>query len=323
MDFTYSGKAYIRKGFHYPTLADYITDKKVQLTLPLTVPVWATAGEAEMIPQLSEKVKENPYLRRASFNEGLRNLYKNFSSISPVSYEDNPQLYEICLFATETLTQQKPLVFVYDCGKLIHYLYNAFATDYQDKVFIHLSQQFFKESGMLTPEELCYLVGHELGHAQCHHSTLAMELQNDTSDQEYSADRAGLMVTTAWIRKHDPHCTMAAAARQAAVYGASSLHKLTVALRNGPGKTNWSEYDYAPARKHVDRIFDGASKLVASNRSHPHDQHRIMAMVLFGRSQLFYRCMGVEDLTPYPNLLDDEMLHDLMGYHLNREASTL
>ena len=172
---------------------------------------------------------------------------------------------------------------------------------------------------MLRPEELCWLAGHELGHSQCHHSTMKLELQKYSSDREYSADRAGLIAAASWIRKEHPDYDMKQVAKLAVLYGATVLHKLDLGYQKGPGNNNWNEYDYVPAEKIIDRIFEGASKLTVTEGSHPEDRRRIMAMSHFSKSQLFYRCLGIADLSPYHNLLDDETLQDVMGYHLKRQ----
>ena len=95
--------------------------------------------------------------------------------------------------------------------------------------------------------------------------------------------------------------------------------KMGIAATNGRNKTDWSTaFDYDKTREYLERIFDGASKLTVSTRSHPHTRHRIMAMVNFSQSQLFYRCLGL-DPSQYQGLLTDKQLQTMMAYQLKSE----
>lgn len=313
MNFEYKGKTWLRKGFTFPGMYDYFETIKEKLTMPLEIPVYATAGEADRIRQLSEERKANLYLGRAAVNQTIRNYEKQFSDIHGVSYSGNPFLYKICLFASQKLTGMTPMVFLYT-AKDPGYRYNAFAVDYQEKNWIYVSNQFFVEQSMLKEEELCYLIGHELGHAQCHHSTITKVHGEHSSDMEYSADRAGMIVCALWIRENHPEYTMDRVAHDAVLYGAASMQKIVNAFLE-EGKCNWEAFDYDMIEKALDDIFRDASKLSASSGTHPHTRHRIMAMVHFSQSQLFYRCLN-EDPDNYKNLYSDQQLQNIMSYQL-------
>lgn len=314
MDFEYRGKTWLRSGFRFPGLLEYIEKTKKELSEPLQVPMYATAGEAAYIHAISEKAATDPYLKRTEFNQIVRNLNKRYSDVHAVGYRENQKLYHICLFVTEKMANTVPMIFLYttnDSG----YIYNASALDHRDKVWIYISSQFFSEHGMLKDEELCYLLGHELGHAQCHHSTLTGVHDWGSSDMEYSADRAGLIACAQWIRKNDPACPMGQVAEQSVLYAASLLQKIASAGTAEKGTINWAEFDYDSIQDAIHDIFKGASKMTASISTHPHTRHRIMAMVHFSQSQLFYRCLG-EDPDQYKNLLSDQHLQNIMQYQL-------
>lgn len=313
MEFEYQGKFWTRKGFRFQSLAEYIRQTRQKLSQPLSVPPYATAGEEKRIRKLSEKTAQNPYLNRAAVNEQIRRNNQAFSEVRSISYDAHPVLYEVCMLATRTLMDTDPLISMYTTDHP-GLQYNAFATDYQDKVWIYVSSQFFREHGMLTEEEMCFLVGHELGHAQCHHSTLSVNVA-DTSDDEYSADRAGMIACGRWILTHEPGCTPDRAARQALLCGAAVLEKLNVGLANGPDNTDWTAFPYDKISQSVDMAFEGASSLALSDGTHPHDRHRVMAMVHFSQSQLFYRCLGL-DPTGYRDLLSDAQLRRAMASQL-------
>ena len=314
MGFEYFGTNWLTDGFTFPSLSDYIKDTKERLRQPLTIPAYATAGEAERIKRFSQLTQDNPYLQRAGFAEVVRQGGEDWSDLRAIPYGEYPELYNVCVFASKILTGVSPIIFLYT-AKTLGMLYNACALDYQDKVWIYLSDQLFQEHGMLKAEELCYLVGHELGHAQCHHTTIR-STANYGSDKEYSADRAGMIVCAKWMLTHISGCQPEYAARQAALYGAATLLKLETAMANGPNKTDWrTAMDYEKLRQDMDGVFDGAARLSISTGSHPHTRHRVMAMINFSHSQLFYRCLGL-DPADYSGLCSDEHLQRMMAYQL-------
>lgn len=314
MDYRYQGKTWLQKGFSFPGLYDYIESTRKKLAQPLPVPMYATAGEYRNIQAVSEQIQKDPYLRRATYNEMVKELNKSMISLHSVSYGEHPVVYDVCIFAAKQLMDLTPLVFLYTSDSA-GYKYNAFAIDYLDKIWIYLSNQFFSEHGMLKEEELCYLVGHELGHAQCHHSTISSVNNKNNSDQEYSADRAGLIVCTKWIRQQHPEYTPGEAAKLAVLYSASTLQKITMGAENSSTEINWTAFDYNAVSSSIDHIFDGASKLTTSVGTHPHTRHRVMAMIHFSRSQMFYRCLGLK-LSEYKDLYTDQVLQDIMSYQL-------
>lgn len=314
MGFEYFGTNWLTDGFTFPSLSDYIKDTKERLRQPLTIPAYATAGEAERIKHFSQLTQDNPYLQRAGFAEVVRQGGEDWSDLRAIPYGEYPELYNVCVFASKILTGVSPIIFLYT-AKTLGMLYNACALDYQDKVWIYLSDQLFQEHGMLKAEELCYLVGHELGHAQCHHTTIRSTADYG-SDKEYSADRAGMIVCAKWMLTHISGCQPEYAARQAALYGAATLLKLETAMANGPNKTDWrTAMDYEKLRQDMDGVFDGAARLSISTGSHPHTRHRVMAMINFSQSQLFYRCLGL-DPADYSGLCSDEHLQRMMAYQL-------
>ena len=314
MGFEYFGTNWLTDGFTFPSLSDYIKDTKERLRQPLTIPAYATAGEAERIKRFSQLTQDNPYLQRAGFAEVVRQGGEDWSDLRAIPYGEYPELYNVCVFASKILTGVSPIIFLYT-AKTLGMLYNACALDYQDKVWIYLSDQLFQEHGMLKAEELCYLVGHELGHDQCHHTTIR-STANYGSDKEYSADRAGMIVCAKWMLTHISGCQPEYAARQAALYGAATLLKLETAMANGPNKTDWrTAMDYEKLRQDMDGVFDGAARLSISTGSHPHTRHRVMAMINFSQSQLFYRCLGL-DPADYSGLCSDEHLQRMMAYQL-------
>ena len=317
LQYEYHGKHWLREGFVFPGMYDYIEETKEKLRQPLKIPAYATARETEWLQAVSEKVQEDPYFCRSIYMQAAKQD-SSMTNLRTIPYGEYPELYNVCMFASHTLTGVEPLVFLYTANDS-NGTYNSSAIDYQDRVWIYISDQFFQERGMVKAEELCFLIGHELGHAQCHHGTIRAMKSYKSSDREYSADRAGMLVCASWILQHHPECTPAEAAQLSALYGTSMLLKLHIAFGNGKNQTDWeTALDYDKLREQMDHIFDEASALTVSTSSHPHVQHRIMAMINFSQSQLFYRCMNLEPPVQ-EDLLSDEKLQRMMSYQLKKD----
>lgn len=318
MEYKYYGTRWLKEGFSFPSLAEYIMQKKNELSAPLKVPEYAAYDEQQRVDQVSEKRIADPYLHRAEFHQRLIEISQIYGETGTLTYQENPYLYDICVFVVDQLMHTVPMICMYEQTLESGLMFNAAAVAYQDQVKLYVSKQLFRENGMFCKEELCYLIGHEVGHAHCHHTYVHLEADAKTSNYEYSADRAGILASTAWILREHPEYSVDAAARLAVLYGASTLLKLGVAAANGPGCTDWEKFDYEALQTAIDSIFRGASELHISTTTHPHDRHRIMAMVHFSQSQLLYRCLGVP-MTTTDELYSDKHLAVAMAHYLVNE----
>ncbi|MBE6658241.1 MAG: hypothetical protein E7604_07340 [Ruminococcaceae bacterium] len=321
MEHQFHGTRWLKEGFAFPSLTEYITQKKQELSAPLTVPEYAASWERIKIDQISDKLKTDPYLNRALFHEGIKHLMQSIGKTQALRYRENPLLYDVCTFVVGQLIHGIPMILLYEAPADSGNLYNASVLSYQEQIFIFVSAQFFREFGMLNEEELCFMIAHEVGHAHCHHTHMNLETDEKTSDYEYSADRAGVLACTALILKKHPDYTVEEAARQAVLYASSTLTKLYIAVKNGPGCTDWSGFDYDEMQSIIDSIYDHASQYTVSRESHPHTPHRIMAMDHFRNSHMLYRCLGL----PIPHtdgLNSDEQLAKYMAFIMNDYAKT-
>ena len=317
----YQGTSWLQGGFEFPTLAEYITQKKKQLTEPLTAPEYAASWERNKFKELSEKLQVNPYMSRAAYHKKIKDLLSSIGETHMLTYQDNPMLYDICVFVVDRLIHVTPMIWLYDASPESGLQFNAFVYSYQEQLQIFISSQFFREYGMMSDEELCFIVGHEIGHAHCRHIDMEIETKSTTSDYEYSADRAGIIACTALISQKHPEYTVAEAARMASLYSASALMKLNLAVKNGPGNTDWTTFDYQEMQAAIDSIFDNASQYSVTQTTHPHLAHRIMAIEHFRKSQMLYRCLKL----PVPDIVGlntDEQLAGYMAYQMKNYAQT-
>lgn len=313
MQYRYNGKNWLNgdKAFVFPGFYDYAQDTKARLRKPLAIPEYATAKEAERITVISKKVQNDPYFKRDVYAQMAKNM--DLQDSRTISYGEYPALYDVCIFVSREMMGVNPIIYLYT-AKSAGMGYNAMALDYLDRVWIYISDRFVKEQNMVGAEEMCFLVGHELGHAQCHHVTIASSA-SDTSDDEYSADRAGMMACTKWIMQHSPELTLQQAIKKALLYSSSALLKIGIGMANGLNNTDWNKVTEELVQEEINGIFDGASKRSLGTGTHPVTAHRIMAMDYFSESELIYRCLGL-DPKKYPNLATDEQLSKSMAFLL-------
>lgn len=315
MSFQFTGKHILKKGMQAPSLKEFIEHTYRELQKPLSVPPYATAGESERIAGVTERLSEQPFVGRTAFSETAR----SFGALTPVNYSKYPLLYEICFHAHRVLNSPVPVLFVYEPGNDKSLVYQAMAVDYMQAFYLYISQNFLQEPDMASPEELCYLIGHELGHTQCHHTTLRLITKSrGGSNAEYSADRAGLLVAASWLKEKHPDWTLAQVADCAVKAGGTILNKIDVAIAHmlKKSKMNWSTYDTEGMHRKFQALFDNPSTLQPYEGTHPTDEHRVVAMHRFACSEKFYRLMGEE---PIHGLYSDALLEEVMKYHIKAE----
>lgn len=174
-------------------------------------------------------------------------------------------------------------------------MYQASAISYLDKGWIYVSEQFLKEPMMLNEAELCFLLGHELGHIQCCHASINCLSGSGKlgREKECSADRAGLIFCVKWLMANAPQAPAAELAEKAVLSGACVLDKITKAALS-PKKVLWQDYDPKEMARKIERWSDGTAPLGQDSQTHPHDSRRALAMLDFSRSRRFYQCLGLE-----------------------------
>lgn len=309
----YSGLHNTTPGFQIPTLMDFVETTRERLKEPFYVPAYAAAGEEDSIPTAVQRIQEDPYALRAAMAEMVKRLADRFQegSLRPISYGDCPQLYRAGLFmtaVTKELANTDLLIRLYTAQKPED-RYQAMAVSYLDKAWIYVSDRFFQELQMVDGAELCFLLGHELGHAHCRHTTIEILGGGDVGRAgEYSADRSGLIVCAKWLAVQDPELAPVRVARQAVIRSLSMLDKLEVAYRGG---MDWRTYDWQALEDRLQSWLDAPNHLPPDFSSHPCNARRALAMYHFSRSQLFYRCAGLPAQGQV--LMDDGMLREFMN----------
>lgn len=311
MSFQFTGKYVFKHGFHAPSLKEYVDATYEKLLQPMSVPPYATAGEGEHIGQATEKLAKKPFAGRTAFNEASR----SFGNLPPVSYGQYPVIYDICMHAHKVLGSPLPVLYVFDGVQHASLAYQAMARDYLENFYLYISSRYLEEYGMATEEELSFIIGHELGHTQCHHSTMALLGMDGGSNDEYSADRAGMLVAAAWLRGKHPEWPLEKIAQEVVYAAGIILEKLGIGFAAVGQKleVDWLKYDAAAKRTQIDQLLQDPSQLKPYSGSHPSNEHRVSALHLFGSSQLFYRLMNEE---PIPGLSSDALLEERMGRHI-------
>lgn len=315
----YSGNNDSAPGFEFPTLAEYVKTTKKRLQEPLVVPDYCAAEERDQIPSVMETIHKNPYALRDAYLSGVKNFQKACQpgTLRAIPYQQYPRPYQVALFmvgAAKKFCEFDLLIQIYQAVKPED-VYQASALSYLDKGWIYVSEQFLKESMMLSEAELCFLLGHELGHIQCRHSSFVFlsEKGDIGRESEYSADRAGLIFCMKWLMANASQTPAAELAEEAVLSSACVLDKITKAVLS-PKKVFWQDYDPKEMERKIERWSNGAAPLGKDSQTHPNDSRRALAMLDFSRSRLFYQCLGLEppkDATGDQDLV--KMMNRLQG----------
>lgn len=318
-EFVYAGTGQNIPEFRFPSLYTFVQQTREELQKPLVLPEYAVAGEKEPVRRVSEIIREKPYMLRTTFTASLENVRQGFlpNSVRPVHYREYPTLYRAAQFTVETekkFADLDVLIQIYR-AKSKGDLYQAKATSYLNKAWLFISEHLFMQSNtdMLRDEEICFILGHELGHAQCRHAVIDLLDNTDLgSNQEYSADRAGMIVCAKRALQLHPDMDARQALGRAVLYCVAALDKPGLAYR---GYTNWKDYDYGALEEKLQTWLDHPGKLPADFDTHPCNERRALALYHFSQSEMLWRLL---DLAPEGGLLTDSQLQQFMNTLLKK-----
>lgn len=192
-----------------------------------------------------------------------------------VSEKQFPEIHALAKQAASRLTMKMPELFVVHSPEL-----NAAATGFLGRKSIVLNSALIEA---MTPEELQFIIGHELAHIKCGHTNLLVvtSANNAVSIPVVSNVLAGMF--RLWSRKCEYTCDrgglLACRNEKAAV---SALCKLAV----GPDLFKKLDIEHFLAQ-HMDIEQDDVSRLSESLGTHPYLIKRVKAIVDFEQSPTF------------------------------------
>lgn len=318
-DFVYAGTEQTIPEFRFPSLYDFVQRTREELQQTLALPGYAVAGEKEPVQKVSDTISESPYKLRDTVNIALEQFGQNFQpdSLRPVPYQEYPTLYRAAQFTIQTekkFADLDVLIQIYR-AKSKGDLYQAQAISYLNKAWLFISEHLFMQGNadMLRDEEICFILGHELGHAQCRHTVIRLLAGVELgSNVEYSADRAGMIVCAKRALQLHPDMDARQALGRAVLYCVAALDKLGLAYK---GFTNWKDYDYGALEEKLRTWLDDPGKLPADSATHPCDERRALALYHFSQSEMLWRLL---DLAPEGGLLTDSQLQQFMNTLLKK-----
>ena len=318
-EFHYQGSMQGVPDFSFPSLATYVRETREKLQAPLVVQEYAVAGEREGAKKVLEIIREKPYQQRSYIGNEIKRINDSFQegTLRPVPFGEYPELYKAAQFTVKVSRQfakMDVIIQIYR-EKVLEDRFQALAVGYLDKGWLFISERFFMHPNteMLKNAEVCFLLGHELGHAQCRHTTIE-QLNGVTLgvNVEYSADRAGLLVCAKWLLEESALSDPAQAIEQAVLCGIAALEKITLAYA---GFIDWRSFDYNEVAGQLKAWRDAPTSLGPDVFDHPADERRGLAMYYFSQSAMFWRLLGLE---PREGLLTDALLQDLMNTLLKK-----
>lgn len=311
MPISYAGINQTSKEYSFPTLLEYVQSIRARLAEPLAMPEYAAANEKALLAQVEEKLKGNPYALRAEVYQNMIEVRRTRFAEEPqnIDYQKNAHLYRVAQFVANR-DKRDLSIYLYQSSQLE---FQAYAYSYLDKAWIFISRDFVRRLDAFNDEELCFIVGHEVGHAQCLHSTINLLSTEKTGrNAEYSADRYGMITCVGWICRQNPGIPAEEAVRRAKLLCVSSLDKIRYAGINPTQNPEWEKYDQEDLMKRFQGWVDGTLPLAPDSKSHPSHERRALALNQFSNSALLYRCAGLEQ-EPGQSLLDDNSLRQFMS----------
>lgn len=318
-EFVYAGTGQNIPEFRFPSLYGFVQRTRGELQQPLVLPEYAVAGEEKPVGKVSGIIHDEPYKLRDTINIALEQFGQGFQpgSLRPVPYREYPTLYRAAQFTIQTekkFADLDVLIQIYR-AKSKGDLYQAQAISYLNKAWLFISEHLFMQSNtdMLQDEEVCFILGHELGHAQCRHTVIRLLANVELgSNVEYSADRAGMIVCAKRALQLHPEMDVRQALDRAVLYCVAALDKLGLAYQ---GYTNWKDYDYGALEAKLHTWLDDPGKLPADSATHPCDERRALALYHFSQSEMLWRLLG---LAPEAGLLTDSQLQHFMNTLLKK-----
>ncbi len=277
---------YLKDGFEIPTFVDYVKARLEKMREPLKVPCYAMKGEAERIDKLYAAIQKNPY---EWFSTASNIVSQKIESLKarPILHSADPLLYNCIMDACAALKIEKPSAFSYSEGKEMKH--NAFAAGYFDMMWIFISEEF-RALNLMKEAELCFIMGHELGHVAAYHSAVRLQSGKGTAytqeelspeelhRREMTADRAGLLAVLWHISKRYPDMDPEEMMQRTLDACRDTLHKLTVLPRLDKKK---KEKQSLAALEAMMEKYPIKEEHASKKDSHPSNWERVEAMKLF------------------------------------------
>ena len=206
MKYTNGSSHYLKDGYSIRPFDDYVKQRLEDLTAPIKAPLYAMEWEQARLDTLAKHIKKDPY----QWFEACSNTVSNYVDIlkaQSITRKSDPLLYDCVQDACTALGVEKPSAFSYSHEGNMRY--NAMAVGFMDMMWIFISRHF-RENNILSDAELCFILGHELGHAiSCHTSVRLTQQISDEENrkQEFTSDRAGFLAALWRISKTYPSLT--------------------------------------------------------------------------------------------------------------------
>jgi len=277
---------YLKDGYSIRTFADYVKQRLEDLTKPIKAPIYAMEWEQPHLDTLSKHIKNDPYQWFEKCSNAV-SQYVDVLKAQSITRRSDPLLYDCVQDACTALGVEKPSAFSFSHSGNMRY--NAMAVGFMDMMWIFISNHF-REGNILSDAELCFIIGHELGHAvACHTSvSLTQTLSNEENRKhEFTSDRAGFLAALWRISKMYPSLTSDEMVQKALECCQSTLLKLnTLPLLQAKKQPITCESLELMIKKNP-----LAEKHSKDDDSHPTVWERCEAMKQFAVSILLLRCV--------------------------------
>lgn len=285
------------KNISFLSFKEFIDKRVDEIKKEILPPMYAICNSKEICKMLQDILAVNPIYYRDVLENILYCIFQSYKKIELLTFSENKTLYKAAYEATQMLKTFIPVIYVYETDDIGMY-YNAAAIGIQSKICIYFSNHIIEQQ-MFNTNEYKFIIGHELGHAQCNHAAdkfIGLDVTPlEERMQEYSADRAGI------IASKDVNAAISALVK-------IDLAAAMLAQKNS--KLSWKNISQEEVSEYAGMLERNINNnQINPKASHPDTARRIAAIKLFAESEMYYRLTNKPFIS---NLLSDQQLSKYM-----------
>lgn len=288
MEYQNTTSRFLKEAFPIPSFDAFVNQRLEEIIKPVPCPCYALEAEKAHIAQLNEFISKNPYGQFEFFTVNANRLFESVDSEMITALSD-PMYFDCLRTCCDALGFGNMAGYVYGNPDGV-WEYNAMATGYLDMGWVLVSKPL-RMNNLINDLDLAFLVGHELGHLAAMHSSITRTCKltpEEDRDQEYTADRAGLLAVLWRVEMQNPGCepkALYAKALESCIQTFRKLHILLNVRNDGPYTEQTLKLKLSDPKCAIP-VRESRRK-----DSHPTDHERVQALTQYIKTMDFAECI--------------------------------